>query len=196
MGSLAKKNLIVELQDLDWNFTGETGSDGLFGVHWYPARYVAQVPGILIGYLSDAGDTVLDPFCGSGTTLIEAARQGRRPIGIDTNPVAVLMSNAKLVSFEESEWRAFVGGVTSDVANLLQGSVKNSGEFPIPSEEENRRWYHPETLRELAAVWHALDLADGPLQGVGRAAFSSILRSVCGQDKHWDGFATMSSLGN
>jgi SAM-dependent methyltransferase len=42
------------------------------------------------------GAAVLDPFCGAGTTLLEASRQGMKPIGVDLLPVAVLASRAKL----------------------------------------------------------------------------------------------------
>lgn len=42
------------------------------------------------------GATVLDPFCGAGTTLLEAARQGMKPIGVDLLPISVLASRAKL----------------------------------------------------------------------------------------------------
>lgn len=43
------------------------------------------------------GSTVLDPFCGAGTTLLEASQQGLRPIGVDLLPIAVLASRAKLI---------------------------------------------------------------------------------------------------
>ena len=42
--------------------------------------------------------TVLDPFCGSGTTLLEAALSGRRAIGVDLNPLAVALASAKLAA--------------------------------------------------------------------------------------------------
>lgn len=43
------------------------------------------------------GGTVLDPFCGAGTTLLEASQQGLKPIGVDLLPMAVLASRAKLL---------------------------------------------------------------------------------------------------
>jgi DNA modification methylase len=46
--------------------------------------------------LSRRGDTVLDPFCGSGTVLVEARRAGRRALGVDLNPLAVRLARCKL----------------------------------------------------------------------------------------------------
>ncbi len=50
----------------------------------------------IIAALSNPGDLVLDPFCGSGTTLVAAAAAGRRWIGADTDPVAVATTRARL----------------------------------------------------------------------------------------------------
>jgi hypothetical protein len=83
------------LDILDWEFEE---SDSSFMVHnacWFPAKLVPQIPAHLILNLSEAGDTVLDPFCGSGTTLIESLRHGRKCIGTDVNPVAIYISLAK-----------------------------------------------------------------------------------------------------
>jgi site-specific DNA-methyltransferase (cytosine-N4-specific) len=51
-------------------------------------------PCILAG--SREGDTVLDPFCGSGTTGVVAARFGRKFIGIELNPEYVRMANRRI----------------------------------------------------------------------------------------------------
>ncbi|MDR2123762.1 MAG: site-specific DNA-methyltransferase, partial [Desulfovibrio sp.] len=45
---------------------------------------------------SSSGDTVLDPFCGSGTTLYVAQKLGRRWVGIDSAPLAVQHSSQRL----------------------------------------------------------------------------------------------------
>ncbi|TAN71974.1 MAG: hypothetical protein EPN20_04085 [Magnetospirillum sp.] len=63
-------------------------------VHKYWGKKPANVVGSYIGYFSRTGDTVVDPFCGSGVTPIEAALLGRRALGFDFNPFAVALGQA------------------------------------------------------------------------------------------------------
>jgi hypothetical protein len=58
------------------------------GFHSYPARMHPATAERLIKGLSEPGQTVLDPFCGSGTVLVEARRAGRRGLGYDINPLS------------------------------------------------------------------------------------------------------------
>ena len=55
----------------------------------YPTQKPLALLNRIIEASSNPGDVVLDPFCGSGTTLVAAARAGRRWIGIDTSPDAI-----------------------------------------------------------------------------------------------------------
>lgn len=66
------------------------------GFHTYPARMHPTTAARLVLGLSRRGDTVLDPFCGSGTVLVEAKRAGRRALGVDLNPLAVRLARCKL----------------------------------------------------------------------------------------------------
>ena len=54
-----------------------------------------QIPRVFIEWLTEPGDTVYDPFCGRGTTPLEACRLGRVGIGSDANPLAALLGAAK-----------------------------------------------------------------------------------------------------
>lgn len=63
------------------------------------AQYPTQKPLALVrdfvSLFSDKGDTVLDPFCGSGTTLVASIERGRRAIGIDISEDALRIARAR-----------------------------------------------------------------------------------------------------
>ncbi len=61
----------------------------------YPGQFVPQIPRFLIEKFSKKYDVVLDPFCGSGTTLVEANLLHRNSYGIDINPIARLVTKVK-----------------------------------------------------------------------------------------------------
>jgi DNA methylase len=69
--------------------------DHVHGFHSYPARMHPVTAAGLISGLSPAGGLVGDPFCGSGTVLVEARRLGRRSLGVDLNPLAVRLTRFK-----------------------------------------------------------------------------------------------------
>jgi modification methylase len=62
-----------------WNITGASTKQ-------HPAPFPIEVATRLVRMFSFTGDTVLDPFCGYGTTMIAAFRTGRNSIGIEIDP--------------------------------------------------------------------------------------------------------------
>jgi DNA modification methylase len=62
----------------------------------HPARFVPELPAKYIRLFSHAGQTVLDPFCGSGTTNVMAMQLGRNSIGIDVNPRSIALTLKRL----------------------------------------------------------------------------------------------------
>lgn len=82
-----------KLLKIDWSFPSQSGGKGIFGLHPYPAKFIPQIPRALIHALNiPKNSVVFDPFCGSGTTLIEAQSLGFKTIGVDLNPIACLIS--------------------------------------------------------------------------------------------------------
>jgi hypothetical protein len=65
------------------------------GFHSYPARLHPDTARLLVTGFSRAGAVVLDPFCGSGTVLVEARLAGRSALGVDVNPLALELSTLK-----------------------------------------------------------------------------------------------------
>ena len=94
---------INKLEGLDWDFADAQTGYLTHSLHPYPAKYIPQIPNALIQELSSVGDTVLDPFCGSGTTLVEALLLKRHAVGVDANPLACLIARAKTTRLTETD---------------------------------------------------------------------------------------------
>lgn len=90
-------------EDKSWTFKDLGRKDTSYashGYHRYPAKFIPQIARKCILENSNEGDLVVDPFCGCGTTIVESLIYGRKGIGIDINPVAVLISKAKITPIE------------------------------------------------------------------------------------------------
>lgn len=75
---ISKKDFDRWFQQI-WNITGATTKK-------HPAPFPLELATRLVRMFSFKGDTVLDPFCGSGTTMIAALRAGRNSIGVEIDP--------------------------------------------------------------------------------------------------------------
>jgi len=88
-GQLKKATDVIDIPSLN-NMAGErTG---------YPTQKPLALLELLVGACCPEGGTVLDPCCGSGTTLVAAQNLGRRPIGCDRNPDAVAIARERLAA--------------------------------------------------------------------------------------------------
>src|SRR5688572_4649345 len=69
----------------DLDFASSKRPRDIQGIHPYPAKFTSDLPGTLIDAIALPGSTIVDPFCGSGTTLVEALRRGHSAAGFDAN---------------------------------------------------------------------------------------------------------------
>ena len=65
------------------------------GFHAYPARLHPEIASVALDTFARPGDLVLDPFCGSGTVLVEARVRGLDATGVDLNPLALRLAEVK-----------------------------------------------------------------------------------------------------
>ena len=82
-----------------WTFGDKTQKDTSYATHCYhryPAKFIPQLASKIIEEHTIEGAVVADVFAGCGTTLVEAKIHGRESLGIDINPVACLITNAKI----------------------------------------------------------------------------------------------------
>lgn len=67
----------------------------------HPCQFPIELVERCVLALTDKGDTVLDPFVGTGTTVIAAIKHGRRGIGIDRNSAFLKLARERVVSFRK-----------------------------------------------------------------------------------------------
>ena len=174
--------------------------------HTYPARLHPATAKILVEFIGEgAGRTqpILDPFCGSGTVLVEARANGHRTIGTDLNPLAVLVARAKTWTVpprKRSQLREL--GHSIAAASIATGkAARRSGSEAAPMRRvpgfdpnaRNRRlasWFAPHVRRELEDLAARIDEVgeqDGEVAGILTACLSAILYKVSSRTSDTDG---------
>lgn len=90
------QSIVESLEQVNWDFPDSNRKDSVHNIHPYPAKFIPEIPRTLINIIGvPDGTCVLDPFCGSGATLVEAQLAGFPAVGIDLNPIACLISKVK-----------------------------------------------------------------------------------------------------
>lgn len=84
----------------------------------YPAKFHPPVARTLIEKFTNPQDVILDPFCGSGTLLVEALPLGRRIIGVDVDPVATFVSHTKILPISARRLRVAAQKLLTVLANF------------------------------------------------------------------------------
>lgn len=165
-------SLFQQLSTVDWSFENRKPR-GLDAVHPYPAKFVPELPGSILDALPRPNGVVLDPFCGSGTTLVEAQTRGFAAAGIDLNPIACLISRVKTSPLPD--------GLDSSVEKVLAAAQKERRDVPgsIPNIDH---WFAKFIQHELASLTHAISTAAASHQDILRLALSSIVVRVSNQE--------------
>ncbi|MFQ5509782.1 MAG: DNA methyltransferase [Leptospirillia bacterium] len=175
----SKKGMTSEISDrlsqIDWSFEDRSTAPGVEAIHPYPAKFIGDIPRSLIEALPIPNNTVVfDPFCGSGTTLVEAQRSGRDSIGIDLNPIACLISRVK------------TSPPPSGLQDVIYEIVRQSRKMTtvdVPDIPNVDHWFSPAVKQAVASL--SKSIASDEFQEWSnhlRLALSSIIVRVSNQD--------------
>ncbi|MDB4977210.1 MAG: putative modification methylase [Myxococcaceae bacterium] len=145
------------------------------GFHSYPARMHWVTAERVLEALDIAGARVLDPFCGSGTVLVEARVRGLEAMGVDLNPLAVRLARVKCDPLDKP---------LRDKLESLGGELREASEERVRARENVRadlpptelKWYEPHVLKEMAGLLDLIGTVDDPkLREVLTMVFSSLV---------------------
>src|SRR3989338_7547204 len=105
--TINRKNIMPMQQNLyletPWDFRGADTKYYTHGLHTYPAMMIPQVAARLIKENLRNGSVILDPFCGSGTVLVESMLINKESFGIDINPLTKLIAECKTTIYDTCE---------------------------------------------------------------------------------------------
>src|SRR4030043_1001755 len=162
--------------DPSWSFSDKTRKDTAYithGYHRYPAKFIPQIVSRLAEKYTKEGDFIVDPFGGCGTTLVESKVMGRLSIAVDINPVAVLITKAKITAIDPVK-------IEKEFANF-QKRLETYNEKTRVKEPEHERidyWFKPEEKRKLAFIFAEISkIKDHDVQDFFFCGFSNILKN-------------------
>lgn len=103
-----------------------------------------NIPAVILPIFSKPGDKILDPFCGSGTVLLESMIKGRNAIGIDINPLAVLISKVKTTPLDTQK--------ISIMEKKIIDGIKKKKQISIHDFPNRNYWFTPASQKQLASL--------------------------------------------
>ena len=177
---------VKKLKNIEWSFIENDTRYLTHPIHRYSSKFIPQIASTLIQNLTNENDHILDCFCGSGTTLVEANLLKRHSCGIDLNPLACLITKVKTTPIPSKillkNVNEFLDNLHLDLSILHGNTILNLDVKTIPNEDENlneelKRWFFPEMLRELCLInYHAEKIKNENVANLVMITISEILR--------------------
>lgn len=170
--------VVTELDRVNWSFPSTGTREGsIHTLHRFAGNFIPQIPAHLIQILSAPGDVVLDPFVGSGTTVIEALRLNRDAIGNDRTRACVFIAEAKLKALSApfpTELRQKLARELAWPHLCRSTQVGKQGEG---SSLDLCTWYSSATLAQLRFLWNIIENVEEKQQPLLQLIFSDVLFS-------------------
>lgn len=136
-------------------------------IHPFPARMAASIAWSILEKLpSHPPRQVLDPMAGSGTTLVVARKLGHKAIGIDIDPLAVLMASAWCADVDSAKVSRFAEQVAEHSRREWQ-SISQGDAYPNNANDETceflRYWFDPRSRRQLTSLARIISGVSAPV---------------------------------
>lgn len=166
----------------------------------FPAKFHPAAVRCLLDKYSAPGDVVLDPFCGSGTLLVEAIVAGRCGFGVDVDPVAAFISRVKCRPLDpaklEKAFTSIQDGISevrrpaSEYDRLMHNDFASAAieryrdRYQIPAIPNISHWFRTYVALDLGRLRLAILQApiDNPLRDFFLACFAGIIRNSSNAD--------------
>lgn len=172
------KFAVSEKIDESWDFRKANTKELTHCFHSYPAMMIPQVARRIIKNYGKEGDVLFDPYCGTGTSLVEANIKNISAIGTDLNPLARLIATAKTTKINSDL-------LNSEINNFINYSFKSNFQNKksyskiIPDVTNIDYWFSKGTQEKLGTILGYIEnLGNDSIKNFFKVAFSETVRDV------------------
>ncbi len=133
-----------------WDFK-EAKKDHIHGIFTYPATMVPAMQSEILNIILKCNpniNSLLDPFMGSGTMLVEGMMHNLNIYGIDINPLSYLLSELKTNIPLISE--------LNKKSKILFNKIENLSDFPILCFKNINKWYKEDIIYDLSKIHYCI----------------------------------------
>jgi len=164
-------------RSMSWDFRNENDKKYTHCFHSYPAMMIPQVAGKILDSFAKNAKLLFDPYCGTGTSLVEANIRNINAVGTDINPLARLIAKVKttiiplkLLDEELNRFSNFV------FQNKYETEIPKVSVYKF---ENIDYWFKKDTQIWLSVVKNYIsNINDKDIQDFFKVAFSETVRDV------------------
>jgi DNA modification methylase len=162
--------------DESWDFRNSNTKEYTHCFHSYPAMMIPQVARRILEKFGKKAHLLFDPYCGTGTSLVEANLRGIDAIGTDLNPLARLIATAKTTRIDVQVLDLFLHDFADYLFSI--GFQADTGHSVVVPPVKNRDfWFSQCTQQKLALLLHYINkINDLAIRNFFKVAFSETVR--------------------
>lgn len=164
--------------DESWDFRKSNTKEYTHCFHPYPAMMIPQVARRIIENYGSKSKILFDPYCGTGTSLVEANLKGMNAIGTDINPLARLIASTKTTKIDIQVLDLFL----HDFMNYffsISFQIENIKSVIIPQIKNIDFWFSKGVQQKLAVLLGYIEnINDASIKNFFKVAFSETVRET------------------
>ena len=161
-----------------WDFRTADTKEFTHCFHTYPAMMIPQIARKLLKRYGVEGEWLLDPYCGTGTSLVEASLFGMHSVGCDINPLVRLIATAKLTPIDLKTLDYELNKL-NDVIFQVEFGVGKIPDLPIPDIPNLDYWFSAEIIKYLTFLLNCISkIENQEVKNFILVAFSETVREV------------------
>jgi site-specific DNA-methyltransferase (cytosine-N4-specific) len=168
--------MVKNITDTTWDFRTSDTKEYTHCFHSYPAMMIPQVARRILNEFGNGAGLLFDPYCGTGTSLVEANLQNINAVGSDINPLACMVAKAKTTMINMQSLNLFLKDFNNYTFQFKYG-IKDYSSVVLPDFKNINFWFSLDVQKILAIIKDYIDvIEDKNIKMFFKVAFSETIR--------------------